>query len=237
MNTYSPNDVAVLLGVSRRRVMAAADRGGIGTSAARRRVFTDEDVTLLREQLGSAPVVASLSRSEVAVLAELSRRPCGLVSARAVARACCLSTATAAKAVHSLVAAGLVVEREQVVALGRARRVRSLHANVRHPQWGDLLPVLRHAVPPARPGPSPSERVPAHLWHAFWNVDDDALSRVTAAADGQFIATRALTTGDLDLLAYAAATVAPASWKRAGQARGLTGEQRALASSLAGARP
>jgi DNA-binding MarR family transcriptional regulator len=236
MNTYSSNGVAVTLGVSRRRVMAAADRGSIGTWNGRRRVFTEEDVTLLREQLGSAPVVASLSRGEVAVLAELSRRPCGLVSARAVARACGLSPATAAKAVRSLVAEGLVVESESVVALGRARRVRSLHANVRHPDWGSLLPLLRHAVPAARPGPSPVEPVPAHVRHAFWNVGDDTLSRVTPVTDGPFIATRALTTGDPDLLAYAAATVDPASWRRASRARGLADEQRALAASLAGAR-
>lgn len=234
MNTCSPNGVAGLLGVSRRRVVATADRVGIGTVIGSRRVFTDADVTVLREHLGSSPTVSSLSRSEVAVLAELSRRPCGLVSARAVARACGLSPATAAKAVRSLVAAGLVVEREGVVALGRARRVRSLHVNVRHPGWSALLPALRSSAPPARPGPSRSQPVPAHVRHAFWNVDDDSLSRVTPDTDGPLIATRALTTGDPDLLAYAAATVDPASWKRAGRARGLADDQRALAASLAG---
>ena len=121
-----------------------------------------------------------------------------------------------------------------MVPLGHARRVRSLHANVRHPQWGALLPMLRQVVHPAMPGPSPSHRLPAHLRHAFWNVDEDTLTRVTPATDGSFIAVRALTTGDVNLLAYAAATVPASAWTRAGLARGLTDEQRALASSLAG---
>lgn len=237
MNTYTPSVVAALLGVSRRRIVAASERSGIGTMKGRRRLFTDTDVSLLREELGSAPVIESLSRSELVALAELSRRPCGLVSARAVARACGLSPATAAKAVHRLVAVGLVVERDEVVALGRARRVRSLHANVRHPQWGSLLPVLRQVVNPVMPVPSPSERVPAHVRHAFWNVDDDVLAGVTPATDGPFIAARALTTGDLDLLAFAAATVPRAAWTQAGRARGLTSEQRTLAHNLAGPRP
>ena len=237
MNSYTANRVATLLGVSRRRLVAASERASIGSITGHQRLFTEKDISLLRSRLGTAPVVASLTRNEVMVLAELSRRPFGLVSSRAVARACGLSPATATKAIHGLLTIGLVVERDEVVPLGHARRVRSLHANVHHPQWGALLPMLRQVVHPAMPGPSPSHRLPAHLRHAFWNVDEDTLTRVTPATDGSFIAVRALTTGDVNLLAYAAATVPASAWTRAGLARGLTDEQRALASSLAGNSP
>lgn len=127
LNSYTPNQAAALLGVSRRRIVAASERSGIGSMTGRRRLLTDADVSLLREQLGTAPIVESLSRNEVVVLAELSRRPFGLISSRAVARACGLSPATAAKAIRGLVSVGLVVERDEVVPLGRARQVRTLH--------------------------------------------------------------------------------------------------------------
>ena len=88
-------------------------------------------------------------------------------------------------------------------------------------------------VNPAMPGPSPSEHVPAHVRHAFGNVHDDTLASVTPATDGSLIAVRVLTTGDVNLLAYAAATVAGAAWTRASRARRLSDEQRAMASTLA----
>ena len=93
--------------------------------------------------------------------------------------------------------------------------------------------MLRQVVNPAMPAPSPSEHVPRHVRHAFWNVDDDTLATVTPVTNGSFIAARALTTGDANLLAYAAATVSSAAWTLAGLGRGLTNGQRALANSLA----
>lgn len=233
MDRHTPSEVARRLGVSRRRVTSAAARDGIGVVTGNRRLFTDSDVSRLRDRLGRSPMVPSLSRSEVVVLAELSRRPRGLVSARAVARACGVSPTTAVKAIHSLVAAGLVMERDEVVALGRARRVRSLHANVRHPEWGALLPVLRQVSMPETSRASASAPIPAHLRHVFWNVDDVTLAGITPGEDGPFIASRALTTGDPDLLAFAVATVPRSAWTSAGRLRGLTDEQRAFASNLA----
>lgn len=226
-----------MLGVSRRRVTAAADRLGVGTVKGTRRLFTEDDVTALREALGATLDIPSLSRAESLVLAELSRRPRGLVSARAVARACGLSPTTAAKAIRSLISIGLVVEREETVALGRATVVRSLHVNVRHPQWGQLLPALRGITPPNRPAPSPAAPLPAYVRHAFWNVDGATLRRLTPRVDGAFIAARALTTDDPQLLAYATATVSAAAWKQAATTRGLNDEQRAFARNLACARP
>ena len=233
MDRYTPSQVARRLGVSRRRLTSAAARDGIGVVTNGRRLFVDSDVSRLRDRLGTSPMGTSLSRSEAVVLAELSRRPRGLVSARAVARACGLSPTTAAKAIRSLVAAGLVIERDAVIALGRARRVRSLHPNVRHPQWSALLPLLRQVSAPATSQLSASVPIPAHVRHAFWNVDDVTLAGITPAEDGPFIASRALATEDPDLLAFAVATVPRSAWTSAGRSRGLTDEQRAFASNLA----
>ncbi|MDQ1246064.1 MAG: hypothetical protein QG597_431 [Actinomycetota bacterium] len=233
MDSQTPSQVAAMLGVSRRRVAVAADRMGVGATNGKRRLFNEAEVDALRGELGCSTDIASLSRSESLVLAELSRRPLGLLSVRAVARACSLSPTTAAKAVRALISGGLVVEREETLALGSATVVRSLHANVRHPQWGNLLSALRSITGPNRAAPSPESPLPAHLRHAFWNVDNATLRRITPEADGAFLATRALTTDDPQLLAYATATVPASAWRKASQARGLTDEQRVYARNLA----
>jgi hypothetical protein len=97
------------------------------------------------------------------------------------------------------------------------------------------LPALRSVVPPTstHPGPSARAPLPAHVRHAFWNVDDATLARLTPAQDGPYIAARALTTGDPDLIAYATATLTSEAWARAARTRGLTAGQRALAHNLA----
>lgn len=163
------------------------------------------------------------------MLAALARRPRGLVSARAVARACGIAPSTAARAVRSLVAIGLVIQRDQVVTLDRSRRVRLITVNVRHPRWGALLPTLTATALPTVAGPSATDPMPRSLQHAFWNVSDTTYATLTPATDGSFIATRALTTLDPNLLAYAAATVAPSDWDRATRTRGLSPTDREFA--------
>jgi len=232
MNTYSPNVVANTLGVSRRRVVAAAGRARLGTTAGSRLTFSEGDVDVLRTLLGCSSSATGLSRSESLVLAELARRPRGLNSARAVARACGMSAATASKAVKSLVASGLVVAKDEVRPLGRATRVRVLYANTRHPHWSALLTSLRAVAAPRVDQPKPTDPVPRDVAHAFWNVSPQVFACLTPARDGAFIASRALTTADPELLAYAAAVVTPEQWRRASAVRGLSDRDRALASNL-----
>ena len=52
--------------------------------------------------------------------------------------------------------------------------------------------MLRQVVNPAMPAPSPSEHVPRHVRHAFWNVDDDTLATVTGLGRGLTHGQRAL---------------------------------------------
>ncbi len=56
MNTYTPNRVKRLRGVSRRRNVAASEPACIGAMSGSRRLGADVGVSLLREQLGTAPV-------------------------------------------------------------------------------------------------------------------------------------------------------------------------------------
>lgn len=232
MNTYSPAQVAERLGTSRRRVTHAALLAGLGQRDQTRVRFTDPEVVALAGCLGVTPSVEGLTRIESLVLAELARRPFGLVSYRAVARACAISTASASKAVSSLLAQGLVTEARKTVALGRAREVSVIKANVSHPDWTRLLAGLR-TVAPANRSESAHSGLPSHVRHAFWNVDDRTFRRLDLDTDGPFIAARALTTGDANLMAFAADRLPAQAWGSALHLRGLSPESRQTARNLA----
>jgi MarR family len=130
--------VARRLGTSRRRIVAAAGRLGLGRMVAGHWSFSSADVQRLSGALG-VDAGGPLPRSQMRVLAELSLRPHGLASARAVAQACGLAPATASAAVKALSAAGFIVVRHG-----------ALHADVLHPRWLELRPLLRQV---RQPGP------------------------------------------------------------------------------------
>lgn len=234
MNTYSPEQVALRLGASRGRVTRAAKAAGLLVKANERVRFTEDEVVTLTEHLGVTQAVAGLSRTESVVLAELSRRPNGLVSFRAIARACAISPAAAAKATRSLVAKNLATETPATVALGRAREVSLVKANVRHPDWSHLLDALREIRPATEPVDLMTH-LPAHLRHAFWNVDDTTFQRLNLTTDAAFIAARALSTSDPNLLSFAASHLKPAAWGPVANLRGLTPQARQTALNLADA--
>ncbi|NUT23613.1 MAG: MarR family transcriptional regulator [Hamadaea sp.] len=131
----TPEQVARRLGTSRRRVVSAARRLGVGRFDGGW-LFSLEDEQALRAELG-VDAGGPLPRSQMRVLAELSLRPRGLVSARAVAEACGLAPATASAAVKALLADGFIVVRDG-----------ALHADVLHPRWLELRPLLREVRPP-----------------------------------------------------------------------------------------
>jgi hypothetical protein len=136
----TPEQVARRLGTSRRRVVSAARRLGVGRASSGGWAFSAADEKVLRAELG-VDAGGPLPRSQMRVLAELSLRPRGLASARAVAQACGLAPATASAAVKALQAAGFVVVRDG-----------ALHADVLHPRWLELRPLLREVRPPQTRG-------------------------------------------------------------------------------------
>lgn len=131
--------VARRLGTSRRRVVAAAARLRIGRIVAGHWAFSDAEQDRLETELG-VDSGGPLPRSQMRVLAELSLRPRGLESARAIGVACGLAPATASAAVKALSAAGYIVVRDG-----------ALHADVLHPRWLELRPLLRQIRQPASP--------------------------------------------------------------------------------------
>ncbi len=235
MDSISAADLARQLGTSVPRVTRAARQLNPGAQQPNRRfAFTPRQAEQLRRALGVAPRAEGLSRSEVMVLAALRNAPFGLVSARAVARRAGLSATAAGRALGSLRVKDLVEQRSEMVAAGRAREMRIWHANLQHPRWPELDPILQRVKQPERAGPKVAKRVPRHLRHLFWNT---AESQLEVSRAGAYIARRLLRTMDLQGLAWGAQALAPEDWERAAAARGLDTEVRRLARNLARTSP
>ena len=232
MDTISAAALARELGTSVPRVSRAAERLGVDDRQPNGRFAFDRRAAgRLRVELGSAPGVEGLSRSELVVLTALRSAPFGLGSARAVARRGALSPTTAAGALESLSWKGLALRSESMLADGRARRAGVWRANVLNPRWASLDPVLAGVRRPAGKRTAHSEaRVPARLRHLFWNT---AESQLDVRRSGPYIARRLLREMDLQGLAWGAQALAPQDWQRAAQARGLDPKTRRLALNLA----
>jgi len=229
MDTSSAAEVARRLRTSVPRVVRAAERLGFEAREANRRwAFTPAMVGRLREELGVTPSVPGLSTTEVKVLAGLRRAPLGLSSGRAAARQAGLSPTATSRALRALEDKGLVRREEAVIAAGRARTVRLLHADRRAERWLEIAPALGRVQPPQRRRP-PDRRVPPRLRHLFWNT---APSQLELDRGGPYIARRLLSTMDFDGLAWGAGNLRPADWERAARARGLDHRVRALALHL-----
>lgn len=191
--------------------------------------LTGDDARQLADELGVTVQIAGLRRSQVRALAALARAPMGLRSARAVARAANLSPTAAGRALSELVEIGLAETRQVTVAEGRARTVDVSYANLAHPRWPELAPLLacvrlhrvRQHSPPG---------VPARLSHVFWNAP---AQQIDLARHGPYVARRVLRDGDTQALAWAADVLTAADWSDAARARGLDPRQRALADNIA----
>lgn len=227
--------VAELLGTTVPRVHRAARAGQVAYSLdARGRLRFDAGaVESLRRRWGYAPTIEGLSREQVFALAALSRRPFGLCSARAVARATGMSPTTAAAALRELADAEYIERRTERVAEGRARDLDVWVVRWRSPQWRAVASDAgRCVLPKSRPEP-PQHRVPRRLAHLFWNVD---LAQLDTERDGRFIANRVLRGDDAQALAWMAANIDPADIDAASRGRGLDPRRATLGRLLAGTR-
>jgi hypothetical protein len=233
MDTISAAALARDLGTSVPRVTRAAAQLEVDARQPNGRfAFTRGQADRLRRTLGSAPQVDGLSRSEVFVLAALRDAPFGLFSVRAVARRGGLSPTATARALKSLCAKGLAEHSSEIVAAGRAREMEVWRANLLHPRWPDLDPILELVDRPARRKRSKpaGKRVPKRLRHLFWNT---AESQLDVSLAGPYIARRLLRTMDLQGLAWGTQALRPEDWERAALARGLDRGTRRLARNLA----
>lgn len=236
MDTLSAGEAARRLSTSVPRVQRAIGR--LGLDVARRpggRVrLSERQLEQLRAELGVVPRVDGLSRVETRVLAALARAPRGLVSVRAVARRAGVSPTAAAAAVRSLSGRGLVRKEREWLASGRARELELIRAEVTAADWPELAPQLAAVRLPAGPAEPRPTRLPTWLSHLFWNA---VPSRIDVRTQGEYLAERLLSTGDLDGLAWGLRALTRADWEQAARNRGLTVRQRALAHNLARSAP
>lgn len=225
-------DVAAQTGVSVPTVRRAAVHLGLRdqrTHGGHRR-FSPDDARQLTAHLGVTPAVDGFTPSEVKVLAALSRRPTGLRSLRAVARATRLSPTTAGAAIQSLASRDLVTANTETVAEGSAREL-TVYRLVQSPQWSHIAPVVSRTVPPLFNEAllAPATAVPQRLWHHFWNVEP---SQLRLPADEQFVARRLLLSEDPVAWAWAAQHLSAAAIAATRNSRGVDGPTGALIDNL-----
>ncbi len=233
MDTISGASLACELGTSVPRIGRAIERLGIDARQPNGRLaLTRSQADRIRRALGVTQAIEGLTRSETRALAALRSAPFGLVSARAVARRSGLSPTAAMRALTTLLAKGLATHTNESIAAGRVRNASVWRANVIHPRWPELDPILGSVEAPERPRPV-ANRVPKHLRHLFWNT---AQSQLDVNRAGAYIAGRLLRTMDIQGLAWGAQALAPQDWRQGAKARGLDPKVRQLARNLAKAR-
>ncbi|MDP3984696.1 MAG: MarR family transcriptional regulator [Acidimicrobiia bacterium] len=230
-------EVAAALVTTRSRVHRAVAAGlvdPIRTKGGHLR-FSETDLAVLRRHLGFVPRLPGLSREEVLVLTALTRRPFGLRSARAVARAAGISPTTATSSLRRLQQIGLVARQRRRVVLGKAMETDAWHAELGHRRWSRLGPSLANVVLPEPVGGENDAvgAVPVWLRHLFWNAD---VRLRVVQRDGAFIAGRVLASDDAQAHAWAATTLSPEAFRKAASVRGLEPCRVALAQNLAAVR-
>jgi hypothetical protein len=234
MDTISGAGLARELGTSVPRIGRAIERLHIDARQPNGRLaLTRDQADRIRRALGVTQDVDGLTRSETIALAALRNAPFGLVSARAVARRGGLSPTAATRALSSLLTKGLVLRTLETVAAGRAREMEIWRANITHPHWHRIDPILDQVESAQKPE-SATDRVPRHLRHLFWNT---AKSQLDVNRSGAYIARRLLQTMDIQGLAWGAQALNPGDWRKGAKARGLDSKVMQLARNLAEARP
>ncbi|MPY92576.1 MAG: hypothetical protein GEV08_05745 [Acidimicrobiia bacterium] len=189
-------------------------------------------------QLGAAAAsgasaATQLGTTDLAVAAALSRRPFGLRSARAVAKAAGRSHSCASRSLRRLEAAGIVRRREDRVAEGTPRTVAVWTIDWCSPAWHTVAAEVGSHTSASCTAPSPSlARLPSRLAHLFWNVE---LGCVDLERHGTYVASRILRSNDCQALGWLARHLGPEHLRAAAGGRGLDPRRAQLARLLAGA--
>lgn len=224
-------EVARELGLSLPAVHRLLDKHGVpsfGKGATR--AVPRELLTAARHERGAVPVVPSgFTKSQVKVLAALSRAPFGLRSARAVAARAGISPMVASRELKILEAQGFAREQDRTVAAGRARVDTFWTTNLA--TWStEVMLAVNSTVPPQREDVvrKQAARIPQRFAHLFWNAD---FSTLDMHSDGSFIAGRLLTSPNIEAWVWTMENLAPASIDSALIRRGIPAAARALVSN------
>jgi hypothetical protein len=190
-------------------------------------------VTGRRLPPGTEAPALPLPPRDLAVAATLSRRPFGLRSARAVAKASGVGYSATRCCLARLEAAGIVRRREDRVAEGAARSVTVWTIDWRSAEWHAIAAQVGRAAaqPEAEPATTPA-RLPARLAHLFWNAE---LGCVDLDRHGAYVASRILRSNDCQALGWVARHLRPEHLRSAARGRGLDPRRAQLANLLAGA--
>lgn len=188
------------------------------------------DLERLTAELNSFPAVEELSHEDVRALAALSRRPFGLTSARALARAARISPTAAGASLRRLVAAGYVEQVTHRVVEGRVRDVSTWQVRWTSPRWSEVAPTIARVVLPVLPPGRPARHLPRRFAHLFWDVPHP--DRVDVRRLGPTVAYRMLTSNDPQALAWAASALSRSDLRKAMRRRGMDDRTRAMAENL-----
>jgi DNA-binding MarR family transcriptional regulator len=216
------------------RVLRAVRGGGIPTvRRGNRFLFDAAGVKALRQRLGATPRIPGLTREDVLVLAALGRRPFGLGSVRAVARASGVSPTTAGRSLRRLVDQGYVARETVRVAEGKARDVTVWTVRWAAPSWLRVAAKAGQVLLPAE-SPAPARAsgrgLPARLGHLFWNETPQSLD-LDRHAD--LVADRILRSNDPEAHAWMLQRLPEKAILQATRTRGLDPRRARLGRLLA----
>ena len=219
------------------RVLRAVRGGGIPTvRRGNRFLFDAAGVQALRGRLGAAPAIPDLTREDVLVLAALGRRPLGLRSARAVARASGVSPTTAGRSLRRLAERGYVARETVRVAEGAARDLTIWTVRWAEPAWLRVAGMVGQTALPTgaaaspRPAGASKRGLPPQLGHLFWNEDVQGLD---LDRHGGLVADRILRSEDPEAHAWMLRQLAPEAILKATRTRDLDPRRARLGCLLA----
>ncbi len=194
--------------------------------------LSGEEADLVRSRLGSIVRLPGFRREELVTLAALSRRPFGLRSARAVARAASISPTAAAAALTRLERDGYVIQLDRYVVEGSVRQVKEWQVAFLTPQWRRIAGAIAQIELPRVPtwGERPIH-LPRRFGHLFWDVPHP--ERIDLRLKGATVAARILLGNDHRAQAWAAAVLSPEDLRGGAAFRGVSPQVRAMAENLA----
>ena len=233
MDRKTTGEVARELGTSVPRVHRAVDRLGLRPSKSpggHLRLDATE-VRQLTKLLGRVPAVEGFDREETLVLTALGRRPFGLASARAAARAAGVSPTAATKALGNLASLGYVEQVSRQAIEGRVRTISVWKVCWASSAWLTVAPNLAGVAFPESERRLPvATHVPRRLSHLFWDVPNPMA--IDLRKRGPTVANRMLTSNDPQALAWAATALRPSDLRRGALFRGVDARTRAMAENL-----
>ena len=234
MDTKTTGQVAAELGTTVPRVHRALTRLGIQPerTPGGHLKLNHDDLLQLTDELGRVPKIDGLRREQVLVLAALARRPIGLISARAAARAAGVSPTAASFALSSLAEQDYIEQVELTAVEGRVHSITLWRVKWTSAQWRGVAPLLARTVLPHANRVIPSNGLlPRRLAHLFWDVPNPAA--IDLRASGSTVANRILSSTDPQALSWAATGLSPSDLIAGAQFRNVDDRVRSLAQNLA----